>query len=396
MLGNKYQIHSLSCENNKISINWNDGHHSEFHLIWLRHQCECQQCGSPMDGIRENWILDIEENPTVSQISQKGNTVEIIWQQGNHNSSYDGKWLRRHCYSTHSRQNKQHHPILWDKKAVSNSPTFDLSSINSNKAEHLEMLETVRDFGFCRLDNMDLSQDGICNAAKLFGPVRMTHFGISELKEKPDQYNVGDSGRALLPHMDETYRISSVGITVFQMVQPSIEGGHSTLVDGFKVVRRLRKTDPEAYQLLSTIPVTFKRHHTGESLDGNHRYLVSRSPIIRLDAEGNIEGLRINERHISPLQMEEDLMEPFYRALRKLFTITYDTDLRIEFPLKSGQGMVFDNHRVLHGRTAFVRGEHPRHARSCNVDTEEFHSTMRLLQMELNKPCADLRIYQGV
>ena len=390
------RIHRIDREDNALVIHWQDDHQSRFHHIWLRHQCECAQCGTPVDGIRNVWLTDLENNPAIDQISLTDESVDVVWRQDNHRSVYRYGWLRANCYCEKSRHARRHRPTLWDARAVKPLPPFDLDQVSGDKELRLQLLETVRDLGFCRLSNMNTALEGIQQAAALFGPVRMTHYGISDINEKSAQYNVGDSGRPLLPHTDESYRISSVAITLFQVVQPSQSGGHSTLVDGFEVARRLRNEDPRAFELLTTVPVTFQRHHTGESLDGNHRYLVSRFPVIKVDDAGEVIGVRINERQISPLLVSDDLVEPFYRALRRLFAIAYDDSLRIELALKSGEGMVFDNQRILHGRTAFTRGDIPRHVRTCTVDTEEFHSTLRLLQMELDKPGADLFMHQGM
>ena len=392
----QFQIEQATILDNKIKVTWKDRHYSDFHLVWLRHQCECTQCGSSLDGLRNNWILEIPDNPRVSSMSQENDGISITWADNEHQSHYPASWLRNHCYSDNSHRSRRHRVTLWDSTMGDRIPVFDVPGITSDIDRHLALLETVRDVGFCKLTNVDTRLSGIEEAANLFGPVRQTHWGISEINEKNSQYNVGDSGRALLPHMDETYRLSSVGVTILQMVQPSEKGGHSILVDGFEVARRVRESDPEAFRLLSTLAVTFKRHHKGESADGRPRMLVSRSPIIKLDGEGEIEGVRINERHISPLDIRGELVEPYYRALKVLFTHTYDPALEIQLPLQSGEAMVFENNRVLHGRTEFVRGEKPRYARTCTVDLEEFHSTMRLLQMKLGRPGVNQVIYQGM
>ena len=389
-------IQTIEQADSSIHVVWADGHRSQYHHIWLRHQCECRECGTPMDGLRNAWILDIPEKPEIEELTSGPDGVRITWADNHHQSVYSPQWLRRHCYDPQSRAARRHRVTNWDTRIQDHIPAFEFPEARRSAEIHLKVLETVRDYGFCLLETLDTRLQGIRDAAHLFGPVRITHFGISEITEKSAQYNVGDSGRALLPHMDETYRISSVGITVLQMVTSSESGGHSTLVDGFNAVRRLRETSPDAFDLLSTVPVTFRRRHTGKTLDGKPRLLVSRTPLIKLDENNEVVGVRINERHIAPLDVEGHLVEPFYRAIRDLLQITYDPGLRIEIPLKSGQGLVFDNQRVLHGRTAFVRGKKPRHARTCTVNTEEFHSTLRLRQLEFDLPESDQVLYQGM
>jgi alpha-ketoglutarate-dependent taurine dioxygenase/DUF971 family protein len=392
----KYQPRYTEFKDGHIVVSWQDGHHSRFHQDWLRHQCECDHCGPSLTGIRNAWILDIPDDMGPPELSAGDEGVSVTWAWDHHQSFYSWEWLRDNCYSSESRSARYHHPVLWDRTIGKRMPVFDFVQVCNDQPTHLSLLECLRDLGFCKIVNIDTSLEGIEAIANLFGPVRQTHYGISEIREKPDQYNVGDSGRPLLPHQDETYRISAVGITILQVVAVSEQGGNSTLVDGFEVARRLRELDADAFDMLSTLPIRFQRLHTGHTPDGKHRWMVSRTPIFRLDETGAVVGTRINERHIAPVDLPADKIGPYYAALRKLFSITYDEDLRIEFPLDSGEGMVFDNQRLLHGRTAFDSTGSPRHIRTCSVDTEEFHSTLRLLQREMGTGEENRYLAQGM
>ena len=48
----RYQIKSVGVEAAELTVLWGDGHMSRFHPMWLRHQCECDICGSSLDAIR--------------------------------------------------------------------------------------------------------------------------------------------------------------------------------------------------------------------------------------------------------------------------------------------------------------------------------------------------------
>ena len=51
----------------------------------------------------------------------------------------------------------------------------------------------------------------------------------------------------------------------------------------------------------------------------------------------------------------------------------------IEFKLAPGEVLVFNNQRLMHGRTAFDPSSGKRHIRSCSVDLDEFYSRLRIL-----------------
>lgn len=144
------------------------------------------------------------------------------------------------------------------------------------------------------------------------------------------------------------------------------------------------------------MPVTAHRIDTAYNSGGQSRWYMSRMPVIKLDGDGDVSGVRLNERQIAPLDIDADLVEPCYRALRRIFDILYDPELRITFALKSGEGLVFDNQRVLHGRTTFTLEEPARSVLTSSVDLEEFHSSLRQLQESVGVDAPPMLLCQGM
>ena len=102
--------------------------------------------------------------------------------------------------------------------------------------------------------------------------------------------------------------------------------------------------------------------------------------MIGLDYFGHIREFRLNERTMGPLDLPEELLEPVYDALSKMFTLSYDSKYHMSYLLKDGEALVFDNARVLHARTGF-NGH--RHVRLTHVGSDEFYSRWRQLRHEL-------------
>jgi hypothetical protein len=76
--------------------------------------------------------------------------------------------------------------------------------------------------------------------------------------------------------------------------------------------------------------------------------------------------------------------------------IVYDPDLLITFELEKGEGLLFDNQRVLHGRTAFEPEQPGRSVLTNSVNLEDFYSNLRMLSSRL-KPNQPPRTYsQGL
>ena len=60
---------------------------------------------------------------------------------------------------------------------------------------------------------------------------------------------------------------------------------------------------------------------------GQSRWYVAHLPVIRLNADGSVAGVRLNERQISSFDVDADLVGRCYSALRRLFNILYDPEL---------------------------------------------------------------------
>ncbi|MEM7221965.1 MAG: TauD/TfdA family dioxygenase [Pseudomonadota bacterium] len=392
----KYRIESLDAVDGQLCIDWSDGHSSRFHPIWLRHQCACPACGSPLTAVRGLRLHHIPSDIAFRVVAHDGGTVDLVWTNDGHPSRYSATWLRDHCYSYGERQRRRHRPILWDRRIHNDPPTADMPACEASAAQRLALLERVRDYGFCRVGNAGTEAAETERLINLVGPQRRSHYGTYKLSKKAAVDNVGDITDPLDPHVDETYRLSTIGITVFQVLRPSAEGGHSTLVDGFEAVRRLKAAHRADFELLTRVPITGSRRDQAHNSAGQVKWYAATMPAIRLDFDGEVSGLRCNERQIMPLDLPERLIEPCYRALKHLFEILYDPDLRVTFELAAGEGLIFDNQRVLHGRTGFSAEEPARSVLTSSVDMEEFHSSLRLLTEQLRGHVPPLRLAQGM
>lgn len=392
----RYQIASVTVEGIMLRVDWCDGHRSEFHPLWLRHQCHCDVCGTPVNALRGLRLHHLPDHPQPRLQKATPDAIELDWSDDGHRSHYSAAWLRDNCYSDGERARRRHRPSLWDAGIRESCPGADLVECEHSPAARLAMLESLRDFGFCLIRNAPTDAAEASRLINLVGVQRQSHYGTYNLSNKGAVDNVGDVTTALDPHCDETYRLSTIGITVFQVLHPSRNGGHSTLVDGFEAVRRLRKSWPEDFELLTRLPITGTRRDTAYNSAGQTRWYAATLPVIRVDFDGDVCGVRCNERQIMPLEVAAGLIEPAYRALKRLYQILYDPQLRLTFALQAGEGLLFNNQRVLHGRTAFAVETPPRSVLTSSVDIEEFHSSLRLLTESVRGSVPPLRLPQGI
>ena len=117
--------------------------------------------------------------------------------------------------------------------------------------------------------------------------------------------------------------------------------------------------------------------------------------IIVTDIDGDIEGVRFTDRTIPLQDLPDEYVEPVYRAIKALWKIVNSDALKFVYLMQPGDLHVFDNQRVLHGRTAFDPGKSRRHLQQCSVNCDEFHSTLRTLAAKHNHAAWDLSMTGG-
>jgi len=378
-----YQISKVQQDQRKLFVYWGDGHRSTFHYIWLRDNCYCSVCGNPTHGEKHFRIVDVPVDiEPLSVRWDSGNALEILWKPDGHKSIYNAQWLRQHCYSATEREHRQHRPILWDSNIVTSLPEITYEEVLPGDAGRLQLLEHLRDYGICFVRNLPPIQGELESFAQSFGPLLETNYGrvfeiVVDLEES--QKSVANSQIDLIPHTDDAYQYAPPGIIFFHCLMANNDGsGQSIFVDGFQIAEVLRQEDGSAFDLLCRYEVYFRKYYS-DRID-----MQFSSPVFGLDSGGNLKEVRISNLFPAPLDLPEAIVEPFYEAYRKLMQLYTDPRYCLKKGLQPGDLVMFDNHRILHGRTAIGIQNQRRHLRYCSVDCDYFHSWRRLLEKNLS------------
>ncbi|MBM3601803.1 MAG: DUF971 domain-containing protein [Alphaproteobacteria bacterium] len=388
-----HRIVRIEREARKLRVIWGDGHQSVFHYVWLRDNCACAQCGEAgssqlrIDGLLK---MSLDVAPLSAEVDRNGR-LTVSWSPDRHVTSFDPDWLRARCYSRAERERRRHKPIHWGKELGNRIPNADFAAAVEDEASRLEAMILLRDYGFVVLRNVPPTPDGLEKVAGMIGyGVRDTYYGrVFHIKVEDNAgLKLSSTQSTILPHNDEGWRAVPLGIVMFHCIEASRDGGgQNYLIDGFRICEVLRAEDPEAFDLLSRVTLKFERSIPGEV------EMRSEGKIISLDAEGNVVGLRYPIRFRGPLDIDEDLVEPVYAAIRKLIGLINSGDFDVTFLLQPGEALAFDNHRLLHGRTGFSGR---RHIQFGYVDRDDFHLQYRMLARRLGRHAdADIVLGRG-
>ena len=121
----------------------------------------------------------------------------------------------------------------------------------------------------------------------------------------------------------------------------------------------------------------------------------ARARVLSRDESGEVTGFRFQTRAMTLFDLPADRIRPVHAANSALSALTLDERFVARFPLAAGEAVLFDNHRVMHGRYGF--SDPKRHLQISNVSRERFHQRYGRTAQRLGLTHeANLRLSVGV
>jgi gamma-butyrobetaine dioxygenase len=363
------RIAELVESESSLEVVWEDDTRSDFLYLWLRDNCTCAECGDTRTGARFLRLTDVSPNirPLNSEVDKQGRLL-VRWSEKAHCSTYCSAWLYEHCPSLFRPRCTP--AVTWDHRKEKSLPKLSYPELAQNKNACVVLLEKLLKTGFVLLDGVPLTLEAAGEVASLLGPIRAQSYApVFDIWTRDNPDILSNSESAITPHVDEPFRTHPPGLFLLHCLKASPAGGANILIDGFRLAAVLRQHDPHAFRTLCDVPVPHHRCRGGAF----QHYMES--PVLTLNAHGDVSAFRFAERSAAPLKLPHGLMRRVYAARRALLTLAYDADYQVRICLDPGQALLIDNHRLMHGREAF-QGE--RHLRQCNIDRDEAFSRYRL------------------
>jgi hypothetical protein len=101
----------------------------------------------------------------------------------------------------------------------------------------------------------------------------------------------------------------------------------------------------------------------------------SRQNVIALDARGDVTGLTISQHMADIFDLDQTMLDANYPAFCRFGRMAQEDRYMMHFLMKAGECMVFDNHQIVHGRSAYSADSGSRYLRGCYTDRGEMRST---------------------
>lgn len=345
-----------------------------FHAIWLRDNAQDAQTRAPGNGQRLITLRDIpaETRIAAAEIDAEG-AVQVRFEPEGKTVRFDPAWLLTHTYDRPARPQARGwlsdgiEP--WDAGLMKKVPCGDFTRLQQGGASLRDWLGQIVRYGFAKVVNGPVEPGALFRVVDLFGYVRETNYGRHfEVRTEVNPTNLAYTGLGLQAHTDNPYRDPVPTIQVLYCLQSSAAGGENMVVDGFAAALLLREESPEGFALLSDHCARFE--YAGEA----GVCLTSRRPMIELAPDGELIGIRFNNRSFAAVtDVPFERMEAYYAAYRRLGEIIDDTAMEVTFRLEPGEAFVVDNTRVLHARKGYS-GEGTRWLQGCYADKDGLRS----------------------
>ena len=352
----------------------NQGLKKEIHPFWLRERVNGD---SFVDKNTQQRLFDptsIKENIEINNLNLSKDYLEVSFNDGTYTKLAIENIIKEF---SNINEVKFINKIEWD----SSFKDFNIFEFKDNFFEEQEMYDALINFykyGFVIFKKVPTKNNFIVNFANSIGSIRRTNFGeFFDVKSKPNPNDLAYTSLPLAPHTDNPYRNPVPCIQMLHCIENEVKGGLSTLVDGFTVTQKIKRDFPNFYKILTEIKVRFK--FIDQSV-----VLEDWAEMIQLDESGNFKQVRFSPRLDFVPLMDKEKLELYYSARNKISELYNSDKYRIEFKLASGDLLMMDNYRLLHGRTSYNSNEGNRHLQGCYIDYDSTEGKLKHLKRKFN------------
>jgi len=365
------KILSVETQQRGFAVEWQDGSSSELPFIWLRDNDQDELHPQTHERTFDLTSVSIDIKPQSYDVTEHAITVQ--WPQKATPSVYTNEWLFAHRPGA-----RRHDPALlkrtsWSANDIEELPRVDGSACQQSPKALQQALVKLKTFGIVIVENLKHDPHAGEQFGDLIGFKRETNFGVTfEVVNMPNPNNLAYTSLALPQHTDLSNQELVPGIQFLHCYKNSAEGGQSTFTDALKVVEDFEREEPHAYNILcdAILPWRFHDHNSD---------IRFRRPVINFDADGKFKMLVLNPHLADIPDLSADQLYEFYAAYQELMRRTRSERYMVRYALQAGEMAIFDNQRLMHGRTEFDPNSGERHLCGYYIEHNELNSKIRLL-----------------
>ena len=337
-----------------------------FHALWLRERVSDEKNldKNNLQRLYEPSLLD--ENIFIKEYSQNENTLKILF-----SDDEVGNFLIQDLLNEINQHNIVPDKKPWQENLILSYHNYENFKNSSDLT--INMLSEFHSLGFVIITHLPKKYGAVIDFAESLGTVRATNFGKHfDVISKPNPNDLAYTSLELSAHSDNPYRKPIPGIQLLHCIANEADGGNSTLVDGMAIANYMKKNEKPLFDILTSTEILFR-------FIDKDVILENWGKLIELDNKNNFKQIRFSGRldYVPALPPQQLII--FYKARKKLYELCSSKNFSINFRLEGGMLMMFDNHRLLHGRTKYDPSSGHRHLQGCYIEHDATEGKLRRL-----------------
>ena len=364
----------ITLEECGLRVSLETGISAYFNYYWLRDNCPTSFNGTTRERTFDIFNLSLPPRARLAWLEAEHLVIE--WGNEDHIT-----YIPLATLETYSKGMARPDPANiprkpWFGDHFSDVTRFTLNDLKTDRSKRVTWLKAMIVEGVSIVTEMPDTDEALTELANLAGSVRPTFFGnYFDVRTHINPTNTAFTAAALELHTDVPAEEAAPGIQYLHMRANSVKGGLNLFGDGVAAANDFRDLDPEGFKLLSEIDVPFYCEHDDYDMRSYQR-------VIELDQSGAVSGLTISQHMLDLIDLPQKVLDDYYPAFCRFGKLLQDDKYIMKFSLKATECIVFDNHRIVHGRAAYSATSGDRYLRGTYTDRAEMRSTYRSLVSE--------------
>ena len=368
-------IESINLVGSALVIRWQDGTENPYHPLWLRESSPHPEYRDAITQMRIPPAYLLPLDVTITGYQMQGQSLRVEFSD-DHECVFDLCHLKKAAEFRRPDEGQQNR-LYWDN-TFQDYDVFCYSDLTKDENYLLKVMHSVTKYGFAYITGMGNDLDELDRFVRLVGPPRETNWGtITDVKNIPNPYDLTMTSRSLWPHVDNPYRLPAPGYIFMQCITNDATGGESNMVDGFNAALQLKENDASAFKTLTEMSPNFR--HVEETA-----ILEDYGPIIELNEQKEVVRIRFSNRTEQIPMLDHESLDQYYFARQLFSRLIFSEQQTLQIKLNKGDGFIWDNYRILHGRGSFDPNTGNRYMRHCYLDRDTFSSRYKCLGKKLS------------
>lgn len=342
-----------------------------FNYYWLRDACV--SCIDPQTRERVFDTSELASAPQATSAMIEDDMLVIGWQEEARASRVPLALLEEVARDGRPADPAMMPRKLWYRDHLPEITRVSQDAVTNTQQGRARLTRALIEEGIAVVTDMEHSTESLPRLAQAVGPITPSAEGLFfDVRVEIEPTNLAFTAGPLEMHTDLPGEEAAPGVQFLHCLENTVEGGLSLFLDGAAVAEALREEDPEAFALLAGHYIPFFYRHENWDYRAHQR-------VIETDLDGNVTGVTISQHLQDNIDLPQDVLDSYYPAFLKFIRMMQEDRFLLRFRSEAGNCVVFDNHRIVHGREGYVADSGSRHLRGCYTDRGALRSTYRVL-----------------